>query len=103
MPLGSYYRSSIADFLLKSSKAILGEITSSETHFDITPQSIKSWEFQINHLKSTLNKFSEGYIFFEFHIPRMGKRADVVMLMRGLVIILEYKVGSSNYDNSSIT
>ena len=80
----------------------MGEITSSETYFEITPQSIKSWEFQIKHLKTSLNDFSEGSIFFEFNIPRMGKRADVVIIIQGLVIILEYKVGASSYDNSFV-
>ena len=102
MPLNTYYYSSINDFLLKPTKEILGEITSSETYFEITPQSIKSWEFQIKHLKTSLNDFSEGSIFFEFNIPRMGKRADVVIIIQGLVIILEYKVGASSYDNSFV-
>jgi len=35
-------------------------------------------------------------------IPRMGKRADVVLLIGGVVFILEFKVGSSAFDSYAI-
>jgi len=99
----SYYSSSIEEFLLEPNNEILGKIVSSETHFNTTPQSTRSWEFQITHLKSVLQTYSEGHIFFEFVIPRMGKRVDVIILLKGLIFLLEYKVGSDTYDQSSIT
>ncbi|MEQ9306803.1 MAG: DUF2075 domain-containing protein, partial [Marinoscillum sp.] len=43
-----------------------------------------------------------GSIFFEFSIPRMGKRVDVIIIVESLVIIIEFKVGSSIFDRSSI-
>ena len=99
----SYYSSSLEEFLLEPNNEILGKIVSSETHFNTTPQSTRSWEIQIDHLKSVLQNYSEGHIFFEFVIPRMGKRVDVIILLKGLIFLLEYKVGSDTYDQSSIT
>ncbi len=34
-----------------------------------------------------------GQIIFEYDIPRLGKRIDVVLLLRGLIFCLEFKVG----------
>jgi Uncharacterized conserved protein (DUF2075) len=34
-----------------------------------------------------------GHLLLEFNIPRMGSRADVVLLVGGCVVILEFKVG----------
>ena len=39
---------------------------------------------------------------FEFAIPRMGKRADVVLLIDGIVLVLEFKVGSETFDRHAI-
>ena len=37
----------------------------------------------------------DGRIVFEYDIPRLGKRIDVVLLFRGIVFCLEFKVGES--------
>lgn len=34
-----------------------------------------------------------GQIVFEYDIPRLGKRIDVVLLLRGMIFCLEFKVG----------
>jgi hypothetical protein len=39
----------------------------------------------------------EGTIFFEFSIPRMGKRVDVVVISEGVVFVIEFKVGEHKY------
>ena len=44
----------------------------------------------------TTQKFT-GHIFFEFAIPRMGKRVDVVLLVGDIIFVLEFKVGESSY------
>ena len=40
----------------------------------------------------------DGWIAFEFAIPRMGKRADVVLVAAGIVFVVEFKVGSQHFD-----
>ncbi|MCE2832726.1 MAG: DUF2075 domain-containing protein [Oxalobacteraceae bacterium] len=44
----------------------------------------------------------KGWIYFEFSIPRMGKRADVVLLIGGIVFVIEFKVGSHSFDSYAI-
>lgn len=38
-------------------------------------------------------KDEAGQIVFEYDIPRLGKRIDVVLLLRGMIFCLEFKVG----------
>lgn len=48
-------------------------------------------------MKEILSEFSnkDGKIIFEYDIPRLGKRIDVVLLLEGIVFCLEFKVGES--------
>ncbi|MGN0846820.1 MAG: DUF2075 domain-containing protein [Kiritimatiellia bacterium] len=52
-------------------------------------------------LKNQLSDFSEGRILFEYTIPRMGKRVDVVVLHKGIVFLLEFKCGDKEYRQST--
>ena len=52
---------------------------------------------QIKILKELISRFSDGYICFEFTIPRMGLRADVILIVEGIIFILEFKVGESDF------
>lgn len=97
----SYFSSSISDFQFKSSDEILGELARAH-HHALEHQQRGAWLAQIEILKHELDQSIEGQIFFEFSIPRMGKRADVVLLHRGIVFVVEFKVGSSNFDNYAI-
>ena len=41
-------------------------------------------------------KNEPGQIIFEYDIPRLGKRIDVVLLLRGIIFCLEFKVGQKD-------
>jgi hypothetical protein len=56
---------------------------------------------QIQFLRSQLNGLS-GSLFFEFNIPRMGRRIDVVLLVGPVVFVVEFKVGEKAYDRSAV-
>jgi DUF2075 family protein/broad-specificity NMP kinase len=92
-----FYNSSISEFYKKSNEEILGYIVSS---FHGTSQTTTndSWEEEIRILKDVLAKWKEedAYILFEYSIPRLGKRIDVVLLLRGIIFCLEFKVGKSD-------
>jgi hypothetical protein len=75
-----YYRNTIGDFLQRSTDEIIGNITRSN-EFDVTFMQNKSWEQQIPILKNALLEF-DGEIFFEFSIPRMGKRVDTLLVIK---------------------
>ena len=55
-------------------------------------------------MKDILVRFAnkDGQIIFEYDIPRLGKRVDVVLLFEGIVFCVEFKVGESRILESDI-
>jgi hypothetical protein len=43
-----------------------------------------------------------AYLFLEFTIPRMGRRVDAVVVYRGVIFVLEYKVGEDTFSSSAV-
>jgi len=97
----SYYQDSIKSFLVTSPANILGKLTQ-ENKFALEGTQRDAWVSQIEILKDELTEIDRGSIFFEFSIPRMGKRADVVLLVNGIIYVVEFKVGSKSFDSASI-
>src|SRR5690606_23660511 len=93
--LNYYFKDKISSFLIKSTKEIIGEITLSN-QFDSQQTQNKSWQTQIPILKDALENL-EGTIFFEFSIPRLGKRVDVIVIIENIIFILEFKVGENKF------
>ena len=55
-----------------------------------------AWRGEISTLKNVLRGFDDnGEIVFEYDIPRLGKRVEVVLLLKGIIFCLEFKVGES--------
>lgn len=96
----SYYSDTIQDFLAKEVIAIHGQLCKN-TGGPVEKTQQDAWEIQIKILKEILPDFI-GKIYFEYSIPRMGKRIDTVLLIGSVVFVLEFKVGSSKYDSQSI-
>lgn len=95
-----YYRNSIQRFLKSSVDEIIGSMTRSN-EFDATFLQNKSWELQIPILKKALVGF-DGEVFFEFSIPRMGKRVDTLVIVKNVVFVIEFKVGEKHFLNHNI-
>ena len=98
--LSYYYAESIAVFCSQSPNEVIGVINRANV-FDGTMLQQKSWEQQIELLQHSLSGF-QGTIFFEFSIPRMGKRVDVLLLMDDVVFVVEFKVGESQYASQHV-
>lgn len=98
--LRSYYSSYIFDFLRQPTTEILGIIHSNDISAETTIQQSNAWEMEVDILKDQLFGF-DGRILFEYTIPRMGKRVDVVVLYRNIVFLLEFKCGDTEYRAST--
>ena len=98
MKTRAYYSSTIGRFLEQQASSIIGELSKYHSQ-DLVQQQTGAWIQQIDILKEQLAGFASGSnaIFFEFGIRRMGKRADVVLVIGGLVFVLEFKVGATKY------
>ena len=96
----AYYSDTIANFQNQSHNEILG-ILSANNGFSLEQTQRDAWIYQINLLQNTLNGYS-GAIYFEFSIPRMGKRIDVLLIIKSIIFILEFKVGEKEYHGHAI-
>lgn len=91
-----YYSDSIANFLKTSPDEILGTVVRNSGAFSIEATQREAWLEQIRILKTVLAKV-EGKVYFEYSIPRMGKRIDVVVLLGPVIFVLEFKVGEREF------
>lgn len=98
----AYYSAPVETFLMDSAERILGELSAHHQH-DLDIAQRNAWLGQIDILKKQLAEFSTGHLFFEFGIPRMGKRADVVFVYSGIIFVIEFKVGATRYRSADIT
>jgi len=97
----AYYSSSITNFLIDPEFKIIGELASNHSNRTLEELQINAWKKQIQILKDQL-KGMDGEIYFEFSIPRMGKRVDNILIMHDVAFIIEFKVGDSNYSKNAI-
>ncbi|MFA6541884.1 MAG: DUF2075 domain-containing protein [Bacteroidota bacterium] len=95
-----YYSDSIQQFLKTSSDEILGYLVRNST-FDLGKEQSDAWLIEIRILQNALFNF-EGSIYFEYSIPRMGKRIDVLIIIQTVIFVLEFKVGEKIFTRSAL-
>jgi hypothetical protein len=98
----SYYSEKVLDFLVETDASILGKLGSAYNLQSLSLRQGYAWEDQIRLLKTSCKGLENAHIFFEFAIPRMGKRVDNVIVIGNHVLVIEFKVGSETYNQSSI-
>ena len=97
------YDGDIRTFLTREKALIFGMLDSSY-HGETLTTSRDAWLGEIEILQKALLpwKDSQGRIIFEYDIPRLGKRIDVVLLLCGIIFCLEFKVGESSFNEPDI-
>ncbi len=90
------YNSSFDKFNNAEDNSLFG-LLCDNYHGDALTTTRDAWKAEISILKHVLSQYSceDGQIVFEYDIPRLGKRIDAVLLLRGIVFCLEFKVGES--------
>ena len=91
------YASSFNEFINAGENTILGELCDSY-HGNMLTTTREAWLAEIAIMKQVLKALNNdgGRIIFEYDIPRLGKRIDVVLLLQGIIFCLEFKVGESH-------
>ena len=91
------YVSDIKSFLNKEKETVLG-ILCERYHGDALTTTRDAWMKEIEVMQTTLLPWvdTDGRIVFEYDIPRLGKRIDVVLLLNGIIFCLEFKAGQSS-------
>lgn len=95
-----YYSSTIEGFKKEDADSVLGQLLINDK-FETTDLQKNAWRKEILILKDQLSSFTGGDIAFEFTIPRIGHRVDVVIIIKGIVFLLEFKVGDRKYRKST--
>lgn len=92
-----YYSDTIADFLERDTSYIIGELVRNG-EFSDNAETVNAWEKEIDVLRTVLNPYSGfGSVFFEYNIPRMGRRIDVVALIENVAFVMEFKAFSEGF------
>ena len=90
------YESSFAGFLNENANWIFG-VLCDRYHGEALTTTREAWKAEIEIMQKTLSEYrdKDGRIVFEYDIPRLGKRIDVVLLLEGIIFCLEFKVGET--------
>lgn len=90
------YNNSFEGFLRDSETFVFG-LLCDHYHGEALTTTRESWKEEISIMQDVTSRLSEkdGQIIFEYDIPRLGKRIDVVLLLKGIIFCLEFKVGES--------
>lgn len=95
-----YYSALISELIEQPTDLILGRLARNN-EFDLEPNQRQAWIEQIGILKSSLRGF-DGILYFEYSIPRMGRRIDVICIIESVLFILEFKVGEKGFPSYAI-
>lgn len=98
----AYYSNTIKGFLNEDSNAILGQLSLNHTNRSLEDLQKNAWVSQVEILKEEL-KGINGSVYFEFAIPRMGKRVDNIIIVDDCVFVVEFKVGDESYGKHAET
>lgn len=97
----SYYSNDIQSFLNQDNYSIFGEITTND-QFSAEDLQKNTWNREIEILKRELSQLLDGHIIFEYTIPRIGNRVDNIVIYKGIIFLLEFKVGEKRYPSYAI-
>jgi hypothetical protein len=95
-----YFSNSISTFLNTSPDVIIGKLTQSN-EFSLEQTQRDAWLEEIKILQIVLRPF-KGSIYFEYSIPRMGKRIDVVCIIGPVIFVLEFKIGEKYFFSNAL-
>ena len=99
--LRSFYSESFDCFLKENQQSILGKLLQNDPYSTLNTQK-DAWKRQIDILQKKLSTIQIDRILFEYTIPRMGRRVDNILFYKGVVYLLEFKVGSDLYKNADL-
>ena len=98
-----FYYSDIKSFLGESLEQIFGKLSRND-EYDTAATQKYAWEQEIVVMKQVLESYRNepGWVIFEYTIPRIGKRIDVVLLLRERVFAIEFKAGEEEIKHADV-
>jgi len=91
------YENNLANFARDDVRSIMGTLVENYNGQVQTTQ-IDAWKEEISVIHELVKGLGDdgGRIVFEYDIPRLGKRVDVILLYRGIIFCIEFKAGQSS-------
>ena len=96
----AYYESDIDAFCGQNELLVLGALTD-RSEFSVELPQREAWLAEIRLLQSQLSGL-RGQLYLEFSIPRMGQRADAILLLDSILYVLEFKVGETAFSRNGL-
>ncbi len=96
----AWYSASISEFLATSTDTVFARLADNRD-FDLVTNQKQAWQYQLALLQPALAGL-EGLVCFEFTVPRMGRRIDVVLIIGPVVFVIEFKVGESDFTRAAL-
>lgn len=99
-PARAWYSASIVEFLATPSDTVFARLADNRD-FDLITDQKQAWQHQLALLHAALAGL-DGQVCFEFTVPRMGRRIDVVLLIDAVVFVIEFKVGEHHFTRAAL-
>ena len=96
----AYYAARVADFIGETTESILGTLTA-KSSFAVEPLQRDAWIGEVEILKEALLG-TDGSVFLEFDVPRIGSRIDAVLVVGPAVFVIEFKVGERHVNTQRL-
>ena len=97
------YGEQFTNFINQDENSILGELLSCSSG-SVESTQRNAWLEQIRIMKSVAlpDEVTSAHIYFELTVPRLGRRADVVLIVDHIMLILEFKTGEASFTRSAL-
>ena len=97
----AYLSLSAAEVSQASDSELFGQLALN-LPFAVEPSQRAAWEYEISHLRQLALDLPDAHFFLEFLIPRMGRRADLIIISGSVVFVVEYKIGAPQFERSGL-
>lgn len=98
----AHFQAPIREFLATPDDAVVGALARGSA-FAVEPVQLSAWATQVDLLKKVLTPYADnGDVFFEFVLPRLGRRLDVLLVLDQWLVVIEFKVGDTTFTASAV-
>jgi hypothetical protein len=98
----SFWSGPVAAFLRASPDSVIGRLATAQLrHFRVNEaQQMRAWEESLDLLRAALAAQADTagwWLLLEYPLLRLGRRADAILLLPRMILVLEFKIGARAY------
>ena len=94
------YKEKLKAFYNEDNSLILGKLCENY-HGNLPTTTKESWQEEIETMKQVVSQYIEddGQLILEYNIPRLSKRVDTILLLKGIIFCIEFKTGKEKEED----